>query len=70
MTSDVPTVLLLRIQAFWDMTLCHQVSGYQRFERPWHLCLQGQTVREEVFLDCSTLQKTWTLKSYPSLRVT
>jgi hypothetical protein len=35
MRFEFLTAMLLRIQDFWDMTLCHVVSGSQHFEGSW-----------------------------------
>jgi len=45
--------MLLRIQVFLGVTLCHWVSG--ALEGHVHLHIQCQTVQEEFVLQCSTV---------------
>ena len=42
--SEVLTAVLLKIQAFWDVTPCQPVKMYQRFEGSWCLHLQDLLV--------------------------
>jgi len=39
-TSEILTVVMLKIRALWDGTLCHQSSGFQLSEELW--CLQNE----------------------------
>ena len=36
------SVVLMRIQVFWDVTLCRGLRGIGRFEWSWYLCLRGR----------------------------
>jgi len=45
--------MLLRIQVFLGVTLCHWVSG--ALEGHAHLHIQCQVVHEEFVLQCSTM---------------
>lgn len=46
-TSEVLTVVLIKIQVFWDVTPCGLVNNrsYRRFEHAYRLPLQGQAVQ-------------------------
>jgi hypothetical protein len=46
--SEILTKVLQRIQIFWDVILCHQVSGPWHFERFWCICLLVSSSQKRI----------------------
>ena len=55
---QVLATLLLKIQVFWDVTLCHGVSSLWCFKESWCLHLQSQASLLPVLPNLETSQRT------------
>jgi len=53
--SEIITVVLQKMQVFWDVTWRRLVNSCRRFGGRWHLHIKSQAIQEESAVDQVTL---------------